>query len=102
MLKYLSSLRKYLTKWIHNRCHRLAILCCLRWWRSRVLQQHEPLPDSVFITSNRPSARPMPTTTATEEGRSRMQKRKAPAKNTSTAAKKNAGARAKKLADGNA
>ncbi|KAK3136906.1 hypothetical protein QOZ80_5BG0444770 [Eleusine coracana subsp. coracana] len=36
----------------------------------------QPLPESGFILSNRPSARPIPPTTATKEGRARVSKRK--------------------------
>ncbi|KAL6615789.1 hypothetical protein ACP70R_038059 [Stipagrostis hirtigluma subsp. patula] len=37
-----------------------------------------PLPDSLYISANRPAPRPVPPTTATKEGRARIGKRKAP------------------------
>ncbi|TVU29809.1 hypothetical protein EJB05_21396, partial [Eragrostis curvula] len=43
---------------------------------SRTERVPEPLPDSNFIMTNRPSARPVPPTTATKKGRGRISKRK--------------------------
>ena len=57
--------------------------------QSALPSQHPgPVPDSVFISSNRPMARPVPLTTATKEGKAAANKRKAPKKATNAPAKK--------------
>ncbi|CAO2038819.1 unnamed protein product [Urochloa humidicola] len=66
---------------------------------SSIPSQHPgPIPDSVFISSNRPMARPAPLTTATKKGKAATKKRKPTKKSADSpphkrkAAKKAAGA----------
>lgn len=47
-----------------------------------------PLPDSFFITTNKPLPRPVALTTATKEGKAAAKKRKSPKEHKATRAKK--------------
>ncbi|GJM88254.1 hypothetical protein PR202_ga04294 [Eleusine coracana subsp. coracana] len=88
------------------RCKHIFCEDCVSEWSINVytpgcfitnqLPQPQPLPESAFIMSNRPAARPQPITTATKDGMSKAQKRKAAQKTSTTVSKRSAGTRAKK------
>jgi hypothetical protein len=67
----------------------MYMICCINQGSQAIPSSHGgPLPDSFFISSNRPMARPLPLTTATNEGKAAAKRKRAPAAPKKAAAKK--------------